>query len=167
MAMEAHHSLREGQPLLMASPLQQAIQQLQLSILELREVVQKELLGHLFLEAAAPRRTSPELSPYPRSTRANAARARIGRALAHERAPGPAWPTTPLSALSALPGVASSLIPLPASLAVGLDSPCTRFSELPYVLRLLRGTARDLPALRTTRSRLLAGSFALRPCPAQ
>ena len=59
MAMEAHHSLREGQPLLMASPLQQAIQQLQLSILELREVVQKELLGNLFLEAAAPRRIRP------------------------------------------------------------------------------------------------------------
>src|SRR5437660_3104836 len=54
MAMEARLSLRQSQRVVMTPLLQQAIQLLQLSTLELQEVVQKELLENPLLEEMAP-----------------------------------------------------------------------------------------------------------------
>ena len=54
MAMEARLSLRQSQRVVMTPLLQQAIQLLQLSTLELQEVVQKELLENPLLEEVAP-----------------------------------------------------------------------------------------------------------------
>ena len=53
MAMEARLSLRQSQRVVMTPLLQQAIQLLQLSTLELQEVVQKELLENPLLEEVA------------------------------------------------------------------------------------------------------------------
>ena len=50
MAMETRLSLRQSQRVVMTPLLQQAIQLLQLSTLELQEVVQKELLENPLLE---------------------------------------------------------------------------------------------------------------------
>src|SRR2546428_14114562 len=50
MAMEARLSLRQSQRVVMTPLLQQAIRLLQLSTLELQEVVQKELLENPLLE---------------------------------------------------------------------------------------------------------------------
>jgi RNA polymerase sigma-54 factor len=60
MAMEARLSLRQSQRVVMTPLLQQAIQLLQLSTLELQEVVQKELLENPLLEEVAPETDSPE-----------------------------------------------------------------------------------------------------------
>jgi len=76
MAMEARLSLRQSQRVVMTPLLQQAIQLLQLSTLELQEVVQKELLENPLLEespaedgAEAPEAseagTSAEAEPVP------------------------------------------------------------------------------------------------------
>jgi RNA polymerase sigma-54 factor len=54
MAMEARLSLRQSQRVVMTPLLQQAIQLLQLSTLELQEVVQKELLENPQLEEMQP-----------------------------------------------------------------------------------------------------------------
>ena len=54
MAMEARLSLRQSQRVVMTPLLQQDIQLLQLSTLELQEVVQKELLENPLLEEVAP-----------------------------------------------------------------------------------------------------------------
>ena len=54
MAMEARLSLRQSQRVVMTPLLQQAIQLLQLSTLELQEVVQKELQENPLLEEAPP-----------------------------------------------------------------------------------------------------------------
>ena len=54
MAMEARLSLRQSQRVVMTPLLQQAIQLLQLSTLELQEVVQKELLENPMLEEVTP-----------------------------------------------------------------------------------------------------------------
>ncbi|RPH85142.1 MAG: RNA polymerase sigma-54 factor [Candidatus Rokuibacteriota bacterium] len=54
MAMEARLSIRQSQRVVMTPLLQQAIQLLQLSTLELQEVVQKELLENPLLEEVAP-----------------------------------------------------------------------------------------------------------------
>ena len=54
MAMEARLSLRQSQRVVMTPLLQQAIQLLQLSTLELQEVVQKELLENPLLEELPP-----------------------------------------------------------------------------------------------------------------
>src|SRR5216110_1592155 len=54
MAMEARLSLRQSQRVVMTPLLQQAIQLLQLSTLELQEVVQKELLENPLLEEVQP-----------------------------------------------------------------------------------------------------------------
>jgi RNA polymerase sigma-54 factor len=54
MAMETRLSLRQSQRVVMTPLLQQAIQLLQLSTLELQEVVQKELLENPLLEEMAP-----------------------------------------------------------------------------------------------------------------
>src|SRR5437867_213414 len=54
MAMEARLSLRQSQRVVMTPLLQQAIQLLQLSTLELQEVVQKELLENPLLEEVTP-----------------------------------------------------------------------------------------------------------------
>jgi RNA polymerase sigma-54 factor len=54
MAMEARLSLRQSQRVVMTPLLQQAIQLLQLSTLELKEVVQKELLENPMLEEVTP-----------------------------------------------------------------------------------------------------------------
>ncbi len=83
MAMEARLSLRQTQRVVMTPLLQQAIQLLQLSTLELREVVEKELLENPLLEEApqegeapagpndpeAAATPSPEPPPPPESTR--------------------------------------------------------------------------------------------------
>src|ERR671910_757902 len=53
MAMETRLSLRQSQRVVMTPLLQQAIQLLQLSTLELQEVVQKELLENPLLEEVA------------------------------------------------------------------------------------------------------------------
>jgi RNA polymerase sigma-54 factor len=59
--MEARLSLRQSQRVVMTPLLQQAIQLLQLSTLELQEVVQKELLENPLLEEVAPETSeSPE-----------------------------------------------------------------------------------------------------------
>ena len=54
MAMEARLSLRQSQRVVMTPLLQQAIQLLQLSTLELQDVVQKELLENPLLEEVTP-----------------------------------------------------------------------------------------------------------------
>ena len=54
MAMETRLSLRQSQRVVMTPLLQQAIQLLQLSTLELQEVVQKELLENPLLEEVQP-----------------------------------------------------------------------------------------------------------------
>src|SRR4030095_12044707 len=54
MAMEARLSLRQSQRVVMTPLLQQAIQLLQLSTLELPEGVQKELLENPLLEEVTP-----------------------------------------------------------------------------------------------------------------
>src|SRR5437879_4635450 len=61
MAMEARLSLRQSQRVVMTPLLQQAIQLLQLSTLELQEVVQKELLENPLLEEVTP--DTPETPP--------------------------------------------------------------------------------------------------------
>jgi RNA polymerase sigma-54 factor len=69
MAMEARLSLRQSQRVVMTPLLQQAIQLLQLSTLELQEVVQQELLENPLLEEAAPETTdAPEASEAPPTT---------------------------------------------------------------------------------------------------
>jgi RNA polymerase sigma-54 factor len=60
MAMETRLSLRQSQRVVMTPLLQQAIQLLQLSTLELQEVVQKELLENPLLEETP---ETPEASP--------------------------------------------------------------------------------------------------------
>jgi RNA polymerase sigma-54 factor len=62
MAMEARLSLRQSQRVVMTPLLQQAIQLLQLSTLELQEVVQKELLENPLLEEVTPESETPEAS---------------------------------------------------------------------------------------------------------
>ena len=57
MAMETRLSLRQSQRVVMTPLLQQAIQLLQLSTLELQEVVQKELLENPLLEEVQPERS--------------------------------------------------------------------------------------------------------------
>ena len=61
MAMEARLSLRQSQRVVMTPLLQQAIQLLQLSTLELQEVVQKELLDNPLLEEVTP--DTPDTPP--------------------------------------------------------------------------------------------------------
>src|SRR4030095_1498747 len=63
MAMEARLSLRQSQRVVMTPLLQQAIQLLQLSTLELQEVVQKELLENPMLEEVTP--DTPETAEAP------------------------------------------------------------------------------------------------------
>ena len=66
MAMEARLSLRQSQRVVMTPLLQQAIQLLQLSTLELQEVVQKELLENPLLEEVAQETTEgPEAAAPP------------------------------------------------------------------------------------------------------
>ena len=60
MAMETRLSLRQSQRVVMTPLLQQAIQLLQLSTLELQEVVQRELLENPLLEETP---ESPEAGP--------------------------------------------------------------------------------------------------------
>src|SRR5499426_4572834 len=60
MAMEARLSLRQSQRVVMTPLLQQAIQLLQLSTLELQEVVQKELLENPLLEELPETPEAPE-----------------------------------------------------------------------------------------------------------
>ncbi|MBM4442273.1 MAG: RNA polymerase factor sigma-54 [Candidatus Rokubacteria bacterium] len=60
MAMEARLSLRQSQRVVMTPLLQQAIQLLQLSTLELQEVVQKELLENPLLEELQENPEQPE-----------------------------------------------------------------------------------------------------------
>jgi RNA polymerase sigma-54 factor len=60
MAMETRLSLRQSQRVVMTPLLQQAIQLLQLSTLELQEVVQKELLENPLLEEVAPEAEASE-----------------------------------------------------------------------------------------------------------
>jgi len=74
MAMEARLSLRQSQRVVMTPLLQQAIQLLQLSTLELQEVVQKELLENPLLEevptdnAEAPEASTPATPDAPAPT---------------------------------------------------------------------------------------------------
>ena len=63
MAMEARLSLRQSQRVVMTPLLQQAIQLLQLSTLELQEVVQKELLENPLLEEVPPDNAETPESP--------------------------------------------------------------------------------------------------------
>src|SRR5215475_10553675 len=64
MSMEARLSLRQSQRVVMTPLLQQAIQLLQLSTLELQEVVQKELLENPLLEEVNPDAPeTPETTP--------------------------------------------------------------------------------------------------------
>jgi len=66
MAMEARLSIRQSQRVVMTPLLQQAIQLLQLSTLELQEVVQKELLENPLLEEVAPEtENAPEAAASP------------------------------------------------------------------------------------------------------
>ena len=60
MAMETRLSLRQSQRVVMTPLLQQAIQLLQLSTLELQEVVQKELLENPLLEELPADGTEPQ-----------------------------------------------------------------------------------------------------------
>jgi RNA polymerase sigma-54 factor len=66
MAMEARLSLRQSQRVVMTPLLQQAIQLLQLSTLELQEVVQKELLENPMLEDV--NQETPETTDGPAAT---------------------------------------------------------------------------------------------------
>src|SRR6185503_13406305 len=69
MAMEARLSIRQSQRVVMTPLLQQAIQLLQLSTLELQEVVQKELLENPLLEEVAPEtENAPEAAASPEAT---------------------------------------------------------------------------------------------------
>ncbi|HLE99144.1 MAG TPA: RNA polymerase factor sigma-54 [Gaiellaceae bacterium] len=78
MAMEARLSLRQSQRVVMTPLLQQAIQLLQLSTLELQEVVQKELLENPLLEEVPPETqdtpaeepATPEATPAPTAEQA-------------------------------------------------------------------------------------------------
>lgn len=63
MAIEARLSLRQSQRLVMTPLLQQAIQLLQLSTLELQEVIQKELLENPFLEEGPADGAEPREEP--------------------------------------------------------------------------------------------------------
>jgi RNA polymerase sigma-54 factor len=73
MAMEARLALRQTQRLVMTPMLQQAIQLLQLSVVELQEVVQKELQENPLLEEAPPEEApSPEPEAEPEPPRAEA-----------------------------------------------------------------------------------------------
>jgi len=63
MAIEARLSLRQSQRLVMTPQLQQAIQLLQLSTLELQEVIQKELLENPLLEEVSAEEASPPEGP--------------------------------------------------------------------------------------------------------
>jgi RNA polymerase sigma-54 factor len=72
MAMETRLSLRQSQRVVMTPLLQQAIQLLQLSTLELQEVVQKELLENPLLEEV-PTEPSAETPPAPDAAAAPAA----------------------------------------------------------------------------------------------
>jgi len=63
MSMEARLSLRQSQRVVMTPLLQQAIQLLQLSTLELQEVVQKELLENPLLEEVPDAPETPEATP--------------------------------------------------------------------------------------------------------
>ena len=63
MAMETRLSLRQTQRVVMTPLLQQAIQLLQLSTLELQEVVQKELLENPLLEEMPPDNAETPESP--------------------------------------------------------------------------------------------------------
>jgi RNA polymerase sigma-54 factor len=63
MAMETRLSLRQSQRVVMTPLLQQAIQLLQLSTLELQEVVQKELLENPLLEETPETPETPEGTP--------------------------------------------------------------------------------------------------------
>lgn len=63
MAMEARLSLRQSQRVVMTPLLQQAIQLLQLSTLELQDVVQKELLENPLLEEVTPDTPEPTDAP--------------------------------------------------------------------------------------------------------
>ena len=65
MAMEARLSLRQSQRVVMTPLLQQAIQLLQLSTLELQEVVQKELLENPRLEEVQPETGESADAPAP------------------------------------------------------------------------------------------------------
>ena len=67
MAMEARLSLRQSQRVVMTPLLQQAIQLLQLSTLELQEVVQKELLENPLLEEVTPDTPETPAEPMSRS----------------------------------------------------------------------------------------------------
>ncbi|HEY3065053.1 MAG TPA: RNA polymerase factor sigma-54 [Methylomirabilota bacterium] len=67
MAMETRLSLRQSQRVVMTPLLQQAIQLLQLSTLELQEVVQKELLENPLLEETPEVPDTPEGSAAPES----------------------------------------------------------------------------------------------------
>lgn len=60
MAMETRLTLRQSQRVVMTPLLQQAIQLLQLSTLELQEVVQKELLENPLLEESPPEGETPD-----------------------------------------------------------------------------------------------------------
>ena len=78
MAMEVRLSLRQSQRVVMTPLLQQAIQLLQLSTLELQEVVQKELLENPLLEEVPPETqdtpaeepATPEATPAPTAEQA-------------------------------------------------------------------------------------------------
>jgi RNA polymerase sigma-54 factor len=72
MAMETRLSLRQSQRVVMTPLLQQAIQLLQLSTLELQEVVQKELLENPLLEETPEVPDTPEGSATPESPTAPA-----------------------------------------------------------------------------------------------
>jgi RNA polymerase sigma-54 factor len=63
MAMETRLSLRQSQRVVMTPLLQQAIQLLQLSTLELQEVVQKELLENPLLEEVSPETNEAQEGP--------------------------------------------------------------------------------------------------------
>jgi RNA polymerase sigma-54 factor len=73
MAMETRLSLRQSQRVVMTPLLQQAIQLLQLSTLELQEVVQKELLENPLLEELPENPEAPEAQDGQPAAEANAA----------------------------------------------------------------------------------------------
>jgi RNA polymerase sigma-54 factor len=72
MAMETRLSLRQSQRVVMTPLLQQAIQLLQLSTLELQEVVQKELLENPLLEETPETPDAPEGTQTPEAPTATA-----------------------------------------------------------------------------------------------
>ena len=93
MAMEARLSLRQSQRVVMTPLLQQAIQLLQLSTLELQEVVQKELLENPLLEEVAPETADgPEQAAADVPTRRR--RRRWSRPRSSRRRPPSGRPTT-------------------------------------------------------------------------